>query len=53
MICMHTIAVCVPRQPLIRDELKHGGVDGHAEGLPSELGAEAQIGLGLILDMDV
>jgi len=53
MICMHTVAVRVPRQPLMPDELKDGGVDGHAEGLPAELGAEAKIRLGLILDVDV
>jgi hypothetical protein len=50
---MHTIAMGVPRQPLVPDELKYGGIDGHAEGLPAELGAEAYIGLGLILDADV
>jgi hypothetical protein len=37
----------------VPDELKHGEVDGHPEGLPSELGGEAQVGLGLVLDMDV
>jgi hypothetical protein len=35
------------------DELKHGEVDGHLEGLPAELGAEAKVGLDLVLDMDV
>jgi hypothetical protein len=33
------------------DELKHCGVDGHAEGLPPELSAESKIGLGLVLDV--
>jgi hypothetical protein len=27
--------------PLVPDELKDGGVNGHAEGLPLELGAKA------------
>jgi hypothetical protein len=38
---MHPIAMSIPRQPLMPDEFKHGGVDGHAEGLTPELGAEA------------
>jgi hypothetical protein len=38
---MYSIAMGIPRQPLVPDELKHGGVDGHAEVLPPEVGAEA------------
>ena len=40
-----SIAMCIPRQALVLDELKHRGVDGHAEGLPPELGAEAQLNI--------
>jgi hypothetical protein len=40
----------IPRQPLV-PELKHGGVNGHSEGRPSELGAESKIEMGLVLDM--
>ncbi len=53
MIGMHPIAMSVPSQPFMPDELKDGGVDGHAEGLPPELGAEAEIRLSLVLDVDV
>ena len=46
MIRMHTVAMSVPLQPFIPDELKHCGVDGHAVGLPLELGAKSKIQVG-------
>ena len=36
-----SIAMFIPRQPFVADELNHGGVDSHAKGLPTELSAEA------------
>jgi hypothetical protein len=43
---MYTIAMGIPRQPLILEVFKHGRVDGHAEGLSPEPGVEALLRTG-------
>jgi len=43
---MHPIAMCIPRQPPRAGRTHAGGVDGHAESLPAELGAEVRVVAG-------